>query len=151
MAFLNITPKEYRALADRAAPSTKWFQNILFAFLVGGGICTIGEFLFRSFLKRGLEEPDARSAASIALVALGALFTGLDLYNKLAKYAGAGTIVPITGFANAVVAPAMEFKAEGHIMGIGAKMFSIVGPVIVFGVGTSVVYGLILWIFRPTM
>jgi len=149
--FLKITPKEYRALADRAAPPSRWVRNLLFAFLVGGAICTVGEVLFRNFLKGGLEEPDARSAASIALVALGALFTGLDLYNKLAKHAGAGTIVPITGFANAVVSPAIEYKAEGHILGIGAKMFSIAGPVIVFGVGSSVVYGLILWIFRPAV
>ena len=145
---MNITPKEYGTLADKASPPTKSIQNILYAFLVGGAICTIGEFIFQCYSNAGLIKLDAQAATSITLVALSALFTALNLYDQLARYAGAGTLVPITGFANAVVSPAMEFKAEGHVLGIGAKIFSISGPVILFGVSASAVYGLILWLFR---
>ncbi len=145
---MKMTPQEYSALADRVSPPTKHVQNLVWAFLVGGIICTIGEVLFQCYSSAGLPELEARSAASITLVAASALLTGLNIYGKIAKFAGAGTVVPITGFANAVVSPAIEFKSEGHVMGIGAKMFSIAGPVIVFGVTTSVVYGLVLWVFR---
>ena len=145
---MTMTPKEYNTLAGKVSPPSSHMKNLIGAFLVGGAICTIGELLFQCYSSAGLIELDARGAASITLIAVGALLTGFNLYGKIAKFAGAGTVVPITGFSNAVVAPAIEFKSEGHVMGIGAKMFSVAGPVIVFGVTTSVIYGLVLWIFR---
>lgn len=148
VSFVNMTPKEYSTLADKTSPSTKHIQNLVWAFLVGGAICTIGEVIFQCYSSAGLAELDARGAASITLIVVSALLTGFNVYGKIANFAGAGTVVPITGFANAIVSPAIEFKSEGHVMGIGAKMFSIAGPVIVFGITTSVVYGLVLWIFR---
>ena len=128
------------------APRSPLGKDCLFAFLVGGAICTLGQLIMDIYLALGLDKEDAGTAMSMTLVALSALFTGLSLYDNLAKYAGAGTLVPITGFANAVAAPAVEFKTEGFILGVGAKMFTIAGPVIVYGVSASVVYGLIYWI-----
>jgi stage V sporulation protein AC len=116
------------------------------AFLVGGLICTLGQLAINGYTALGLEKKDASTAASMTLVVLSALLTGLSLYDNIAKHAGAGTLVPITGFANSVAAPAVEFKTEGFILGVGAKMFTIAGPVIVYGVSASVVYGLIYWI-----
>jgi len=115
--------------------------------VVGGAICTVGQ-VFSEIYKNvlGLDEESVKTAVPITMVFLGALFTGLNLYNKLAKHAGAGTLVPITGFANAIVSPAMEFKREGYIMGVGAKLFTLAGPVIVYGTVASVVYGIIYWI-----
>jgi stage V sporulation protein AC len=121
-------------------------KNCIWAFVVGGGICTLGQAFLELYKYFGLNETDAGTACSMSLVALSALFTGLSLYDNLAKHAGAGTLVPITGFANAITAPAVEFKTEGFILGVGAKMFTIAGPVIVYGVSASVVYGLIYWI-----
>jgi stage V sporulation protein AC len=118
----------------------------LFAFVIGGGICALGQLFMNWYKDLGLDKTDAGTLTSMTLVALSALFTGLSLYDNLAKYAGAGTLVPITGFANSVAAPAVEFKTEGFILGVGAKMFTIAGPVIVYGVTASVVYGLIYWI-----
>ncbi len=120
------------------------------AFLVGGAICTLGEILATLYENAGLIKEEIATAVPVTLIALAAVATGLKIYDKLAARAGAGTLVPITGFANAVVSPAIEFKTEGHIMGIGAKMFSIVGPVLVFGITASFLYGLVLWIFRLT-
>ncbi len=119
---------------------------MLRAFLTGGLICAVGEGLSRFFLARGLEEEAASTAAAVALIALGALLTAFGVYDRLAKFGGAGTLVPITGFANAVTAPALEFKTEGKITGTAAKMFVIAGPVIVYGVSAGAVYGLILWL-----
>lgn len=138
--------KEYAKLVKRMAPRSPILKNCLFAFFVGGGICALGQAILNGYTALGLEQKDASTATSMTLVALSALFTGLSLYDNLAKYAGAGTLVPITGFANAVSAPAIEFKTEGFILGVGAKMFTIAGPVIVYGVSASVVYGLIYWI-----
>ena len=123
------------------------WKNIALAFLVGGAICCVGQAIGDWYSFLGLTEQDAATATSVTLVFLSALFTGLGLYHKLARYAGAGTLVPITGFANSVVAPALEFKTEGLITGTAVKMFSIAGPVIVYGVSASVIYGLILVIF----
>ena len=114
--------------------------------MIGGLICVIGQALTNFYGSLGLEKQDASGAASMTLVALSALLTGLSLYDDLAKHAGAGTLVPITGFANSIAAPAVEFKTEGFILGVGAKMFTIAGPVIVYGVSASVVYGFIYWI-----
>lgn len=124
-------------------------KNMTLAFLSGGTICTFGQLLLTLYTTYlGMTTKDARAAASVILVGFGALLTALKVYHRIAKYAGAGTLVPITGFANSIVAPAIEFKSEGHVMGIGAKMFMIAGPVLVFGITASVVYGLIVWIFK---
>ena len=141
-----MTQREYKKLADSMAPKSPMGKNCLMAFLVGGLICTLGQLIMNGYLALGLEKQDAGTAMSMTLVALSALLTGLSLYDNIAKHAGAGTLVPITGFANAVVAPAIEFKTEGFILGVGAKMFTIAGPVIVYGVSASVVYGLIYWL-----
>jgi len=123
-------------------------KDCVFAFVIGGLICTLGQVFVELYGKLGLDQENAGTAASMTLVALSALLTGLSLYDNIAKFAGAGTLVPITGFANSVSAPAVEFKTEGFILGVGAKMFTIAGPVIVYGVSASVVYGLIYWIFQ---
>jgi len=121
-------------------------KNCFLAFLVGGSICMLGQLLMNTYGSLGLGKTDAGTLTSVSLIALSALFTGLSLYDNLARHAGAGTLVPITGFANSIAAPAVEFRTEGFILGVGAKMFTIAGPVIVFGVSASVVYGLIYWI-----
>ena len=140
-----MTEKEYAKLVSTRMPKSPMWKNCLWAFLVGGAICAIGQGLLNLY-GQWLDETDAGTAASMTLVALSALLTGLSLYDNLAKRAGAGTLVPITGFANAIAAPAVEFKTEGFVLGVGAKMFTIAGPVIVYGVSASVVYGLIYWI-----
>ena len=121
-------------------------KDCLGAFLVGGIICTIGQFFINYYTGIGLDKEAAGTAASMSLVVMSAILTGLSLYDNIAKIAGAGTLVPITGFANAISAPAVEFKTEGFILGVGAKMFTIAGPVIVYGLFASVVYGLIYWL-----
>jgi stage V sporulation protein AC len=141
-----MNEKEYGKLIESMAPKSPIWKDCLVAFLVGGLICTLGQLIMNGYLAMGLEQTDAGTAMSMTLVALSALLTGLSLYDNIAKFAGAGTLVPITGFANAVAAPAVEFKTEGFILGVGAKMFTIAGPVIVYGVSASVVYGLIYWI-----
>lgn len=141
-----MTEKEYGDLIQRLSPRSPMGKDLLGAFLVGGVICIIGQALIEFYGRVGLGETEASTAASMTLVALSALLTGLSLYDDIAKFAGAGTLVPITGFANAIAAPAVEFKTEGFILGVGAKMFTIAGPVIVYGVSASVVYGLIYWI-----
>ena len=141
-----MTEKEYGKLVQRLSPKSPIFKDCLLAFLVGGAICTLGQVFMTLYLKLGMEQEQAGTAVSMTLVALSAFFTGLSLYDNLAKHAGAGTLVPITGFANAVAAPAVEFQTEGLILGTAAKMFTIAGPVIVYGVSASVVYGFIYWI-----
>ena len=141
-----MTEREYGKLVSEAAPKSPLWKDCLGAFLVGGFICLLGQLAMNGYKALGLEEKDASAAASMSLVALSALLTGLSLYDNIAKHAGAGTLVPITGFANSIAAPAIEFKTEGFILGVGAKMFTIAGPVIVYGVSASVVYGLIYWI-----
>ena len=141
-----MTEKEYGKLVKEMAPKSPMWRDCLMAFLVGGLICVLGQLAINGYTALGLEKQDASTLASMSLVALSALLTGLSLYDNIAKHAGAGTLVPITGFANSVAAPAVEFKTEGFILGVGAKMFTIAGPVIVYGVSASVVYGLIYWI-----
>ena len=121
-------------------------RDCINAFWIGGLICTLGQLIMNGYSALGLDKTDAGTATSMTLVFLSAVLTGLSIYDDLAKVAGAGTLVPITGFANAVAAPAVEFKTEGFILGVGAKMFTIAGPVIVYGVSASVVYGLIYWL-----
>ena len=125
-------------------PKSHALTQCIRAFIVGGIICCIGQLINDLFMQQGLNGPDASSATSVTLVLIGALLTGFGLYDRMAKYAGGGTLVPITGFANSVVAPALEFKTEGFVTGTAAKMFIIAGPVIVYGIGASVIYGLIL-------
>lgn len=141
-----MTQKEYGKLIKDLSPKSPILKDCIWAFVVGGLICTLGQWVQGVYMNLGLSKTDAGTAMSMTLVALSALFTGLSLYDNLAKHAGAGTLVPITGFANSVAAPAVEFKTEGFILGVGAKMFTIAGPVIVYGVSASVVYGLIYWI-----
>ncbi len=141
-----MTEKEYGKLVQDLSPKSPIWKDCLMAFLVGGLICTIGQLIMNGFAALGLDKTDAGTATSMTLVALSALLTGLSLYDNIAKHAGAGTLVPITGFANSIAAPAVEFKTEGMILGTAAKMFTIAGPVIVYGVSASVVYGLIYWI-----
>ena len=141
-----MTEKEYAKLVDDIAPKSPVWKDCMLAFLIGGFICTLGQLIMNGYLALGLEKEEAGTAMSMTLVALSALLTGLSLYDDIAKHAGAGTLVPITGFANAVSSAAIEFKTEGFILGVGAKMFTIAGPVIVYGVSASVVYGLIYWI-----
>lgn len=142
-----MTEKEYgKLVSKKSAPSHTW-KNCFHAFWIGGLICVLGQALTNGYVAWGLEKADAGTAASMTLVALSALLTGLSLYDNIAKVAGAGTLVPITGFANSMVSPAMEFKSEGFILGLGAKMFSIAGPVLVYGISASIVYGLILVLF----
>ena len=142
-----MTEKEYSQLVQEMSPKSPLRRDCIYAFCVGGLICTIGQFFVNRYTDWGLDKQMAGTAASMTLVALSALLTGLSLYDNIAKHAGAGTLVPITGFANAIAAPAVEFKTEGMILGTAAKMFTIAGPVIVYGVSASVVYGLIYWMY----
>ena len=143
---MALTPKDYSEMTRRASPNTKSWRNIPLAFAIGGLICTLGQALTQLFLSRGLPKDEAAAWTSVCLVFLSALLTGLKVYDNIAKFGGAGTLVPITGFANAVVSPAIEFKSEGLILGLGAKMFVIAGPVIVYGMTAAVLYGLILFL-----
>ncbi len=144
---MNMTNEEYNEYIKKKQPRSPLGMDMLRAFLVGGLICAGGEGLRTLFISLGLDTESAGTAVSISLVFLGALLTGLGLYDDIARFAGAGTLVPITGFANSIVAPALEFKREGLIPGTCAKMFTIAGPVIVYGTGASVVYGLLLCLF----
>ena len=141
-----MTEKEYAALVKRMAPKSPTAKDCLKAFLIGGLICALGQLILNIYTGLGMNETNAATATSMTLVALSALLTGLSVYDDIAKHAGAGTLVPITGFANAVAAPAIEFKTEGFVLGTAAKMFTIAGPVIVYGVSASVVYGFVYWI-----
>jgi len=143
---MKVTNQEYNQMTKYASPPSKVLKNCLFAFLVGGLICVIGQVLADLFYLANLSKEDSALASTITLVALSAITTALKIYDNLAKYGGAGTLVPITGFANAIVSPAMEFKGEGYIIGIGGKLFTIAGPVLVYGIAASLLYGLILWI-----
>ena len=139
-----MTNSEYERLVNAKAKPSPMGKNLLWAFLVGGGISTLGQLLMNLYSGWGLDQDQAGTAVSVTLIFLAALFTGLGCFDKLAKHAGAGTLVPITGFANAVVSPALEFRSEGLVMGVGAKLFVIAGPVLVYGISASVVYGLLL-------
>ena len=141
-----MTEQEYGKLIKDLSPKSPLIRDCFHAFWIGGLICTLGQVLLTIYSNLGLDEKTAGTFSSMSLVALSALLTGLSFYDDIAKVAGAGTLVPITGFANAVSAPAVEFKTEGFILGVGAKMFTIAGPVIVYGVSASVVYGVIYWI-----
>ena len=139
--------KEYAKTVEKTSPPSKKAKDFIMAYLVGGIICVLGQLLFETYSMLGIVEKNSRTLASCTLVFVAALLTGLKIFPKIAKHAGAGTLVPITGFANAIASPAIEFKAEGWCLGVGAKMFTIAGPVIVYGTVASIIYGIIYWIF----
>lgn len=141
-----MTQKQYGRLVKEMSPRSPLGKDCLWAFVIGGTICLLGQFFINFYKTLEFSKEEAGTAASMSLVAISALLTGLSLYDDIAKHAGAGTLVPITGFANAISAPAVEFKTEGFILGVGAKMFTIAGPVIVYGLAASVVYGFIFWL-----
>lgn len=144
---MNYTNRQYQDYLNKKSQNSPLLKDMLWAFFIGGVICTIGQAIFDLYNRLGgLSEDDARTAVSITMIFLGALLTGLDIYGKIAKHAGAGTIVPITGFANSIVSPAMEFKKEGLVLGLAAKMFTIAGPVLVYGITASSVVGLVYYI-----
>ena len=143
----EMTNEEYNEYVKSKTPKSSTVMDCLKAFFIGGFICLIGQFLMNLYKKFGLSEDDSAAAVSITLIFISALLTGLDIYPKIAKHAGAGTLVPITGFANSVVAPALEAKTEGYVLGVGAKIFTIAGPVILFGILASMVAGLWYWVF----
>ena len=145
---MSLSSEEYKKMGEKAIPKTKSARNLTGAFLIGGTICLLGQFLLNFYLDLGLSTPAASSACSITLIGISAVLTGFGIYDNIAKFGGGGTLVPITGFANAVVSPAMEFKSEGFVLGLGVKIFSIAGPVIVYGVLASVIYGFIYWLLR---
>lgn len=141
---MDMTKQEYQAYVQARAKQSPLVRDCALAFVIGGAICVLGQAIMNGWLAMGLEKTDAGTATSISLVLLSVLLTGLNLYNKLGRYGGAGTLVPITGFANAVASPAIDFKSEGLVTGMAAKMFTVAGPVIVFGVTASVIYGVVL-------
>ena len=145
---MKLSNTQYQEMANEAsAPSRSWF-NIPKAFLIGGLICLVGQGVLDIFTVVGLDKDTAGSYTSISLVLFSAILTAVGLYPKVAKHGGAGTLVPITGFANAVVSPAIEFRAEGWILGVGTKIFAIAGPVILYGTAASIVYGIIYWAIK---
>lgn len=144
---MNITPQMYSEMSEKASPKSKAVSNSVTAFCVGGSICVIGQLLLAAFLSYGMDRTTAGTWTSIVLVGFSALLTGAGLYEKLAKRAGAGTLVPITGFSNAVSSAAIESKSEGFVLGVGTKIFTIAGPVILYGCTASVVYGVLYYLF----
>lgn len=139
----QMNKKEYQKLAEEKVPKPTYLKNTIFAFLVGGSICLIGEIISNYLFNKGIDEKTVASTVSVSLILIGALLTGLGVYDKIGKIGGAGAAIPITGFSNAVVSPAMEFKTEGFLFGVAAKMFIIAGPVLVYGIGGSVIVGII--------
>jgi len=144
---MDMTPKEYQTYVKEKAKKSPIVKDVALAFVIGGGICVLGQLIQNGWAAVGLNKDEAGTAASCTLVFLSALLTGLNLYGKLARFGGAGTLVPITGFANAVVSPAIDFKSEGFVTGMAAKMFTVAGPVIVFGTVASVIYGAVIQLF----
>ena len=145
---MKMSLKEYEDLTKQKSPNSPIIKNCIWAFVIGGLICMLGDYITQEYMGFGIGQKDARTWTSVTLVLAGVVLTAFDLYEKLAKHAGAGTLVPITGFANSVAAPAIEFKSEGFILGLGAKMFTIAGPVIVYGTLAGVIYGIILAFIR---
>ena len=141
---MDLSPQEYQAYVKQKSKKSPLLKDVVLAFVIGGGICVLGQVITNGWASAGLNKEEAGTAASCTLVFLSALLTGMNLYSKIARYGGAGTLVPITGFANAVVSPAIDFKSEGFVTGMAAKMFLVAGPVIVFGTLASVIYGVVL-------
>ena len=141
------TNQQYSDYVDKKTPNSPILKNCFNAFWVGGLICTIGQFIFDYCKFKGLSETACSTTVSIILISISAILTSLNIFNKIGKFAGAGSLVPITGFANSIVAPAIEYKSEGYVMGVGAKMFTVAGPVLVFGISSAVLVGLIAKLF----
>lgn len=141
------TNKEYGDFVDKKTPNSPILKNCINSFWVGGLICTVGQIIFDFCKYSGLDETSSSTVVSIILIGISALLTSINIFNKIGKFAGAGSLVPITGFANSIVAPAIEYKSEGYVMGVGAKMFTVAGPVLVFGISTAVLVGLIAKLF----
>ena len=142
------TQKKYQEYVDKKSPNSPILKNCFNAFWVGGLICTFGQIILLICKARGLDEATSGTIVSIILIAISTFLTGLNMFNKIGKFAGAGSLVPITGFANSIVAPSIEFKSEGYVMGVGSKMFTIAGPVLVFGICTSIIVGIVYLIFN---
>lgn len=142
------TQKAYQEYVDKKSPNSPIIKNCINAFWVGGLICSIGQIILNVCTQRGLSPDIAGTVVSIILIGLSAFLTGLNVFNRIGKFAGAGSLIPITGFANSVVSPAMEYKSEGYVMGVGGKMFTVAGPVLVFGISTSILVGLVFLIFN---
>ena len=140
--------KEYQNYVDKKSPNSPILKNCFNAFWVGGLICTIGQIILNICKSRGLSQDVSGTIVSIILIGISAFLTGLNIFNKIGKFAGAGSLVPITGFANSIVSPAMEYKSEGYVMGVGGKMFTVAGPVLVFGISASIIVGIIYLIFN---
>lgn len=143
----NLTNKEYQEYVKKKVPKPDYFKNCIRAFVVGGTICLIGQIVRNGLFRFGFDEKAVATGTSIIMVFLGSLLTGIGIYDKIGKFGGAGATIPITGFANSIVAPAMEYKREGYIFGVAAKMFTIAGPVLVYGIGSSIIVGLLYLIF----
>ena len=148
---MRISNKQYDEMVKKASPNSPIVLDCIKAFLIGGAICCFGQLLFYIFRKCGMSRDESRSLVSISLIIITAILTGIGVFDKIAKHAGAGTIVPITGFANSVVSPAMEFKSEGFIMGTGASIFKVAGPVILYGTTAASLYGLIYFIVEKVI
>ena len=141
------TPKEYNDYVDKKSPNSPILKDCFNAFWVGGLICSIGQLILDFCLYKGMDNTIASTVVSISLIAISAILTALNVFNRLGKFAGAGSLVPITGFANSIVSPAIEYKSEGYVMGVGGKMFTVAGPVLVFGISASVIVGIIATLF----
>lgn len=148
---MRISNKQYDEMVKKASPNSPIVLDCIKAFLIGGAICCFGQLLFYIFRKSGMSLDESRSLVSVALIIITAILTGIGVFDKIAKHAGAGTIVPITGFANSVVSPAMEFKSEGFIMGTGASIFKVAGPVILYGTTAASLYGLIYFVVEKVI
>ena len=142
------TKEEYSKYVDKKSPNSPILKNCFNAFWVGGLICTIGQVIKDFCMYKGLDDTSSSTVVSIVLIAVAAILTGLNIFNKIGKFAGAGSLVPITGFANSIVSPAIEYKSEGYVMGVGGKMFTVAGPVLVFGISASVLIGIIATLFN---
>ena len=141
------TPEQYRNYVDKKSPNSPILKNCFNAFWVGGLICSIGQIIFDFCTFKGMDVTTSNTIVSIVLIGISAYLTGLNIFNKIGKFAGAGSLVPITGFANSIVSPAIEYKSEGYVMGVGGKMFTVAGPVLVFGISSAVIIGIIATLF----
>ncbi|MBR1540921.1 MAG: stage V sporulation protein AC [Clostridia bacterium] len=139
--------KAYQEYVDKKTPNSPLFKNCICAFLVGGLICALGQVIFEFAKSKGVDETTCYTIVSVSLIFLSSSLTALNIFNRIGKFAGAGSLIPITGFANSIVSPAMEYKSEGYVMGVGAKMFTVAGPVLVYGISTSIIVGMVSLIF----
>lgn len=145
---MNISDNEYKSIYQRHSSNSKILKNCFFAFLSGGSICTFGQFMLNIYASLGMNDKESSTLVSVTLILIASILTGLGFYDDIAKVCGAGTLVPITGFSNAVTSPALEFKSEGYILGLSAKLYVVAGPVITYGITASVIYGIVLFIIE---